>query len=116
MIFMASDEVLSSCLGGPYAPPMTGRPSTVEELLARMAALLTPLEAAGDEKRHFHSTYRRTTIAVEAEIRRGGFVDGPWVERWDVVFAGLYLDALEQWNASRTAPEPWPVAFQAAED
>lgn len=92
------------------------RPSSVPELLARMGALLAPLEAAGDEKRHFLATYRRTTVAVEAEIVRGGFVDGPWVERWDVHFAGLYLDALEQWNASRTAPGPWAVAFQAAED
>lgn len=90
-------------------------PGTVEELLVRMDTLLAPLEAARDPRRHFLATYRRTTLAVDAEIRRGAFVDGPWVERWDVVFAGLYLDALEQWNGSRTAPEPWAVAFRAAE-
>ncbi len=91
-------------------------PSNVPELLERMGALLAPLEAAGDEKRHFLATYRRTTIAVDAEIRRGGFVDGRWVEGWDVHFAGLYLNALEQWNAARTAPGPWAVAFEAAEN
>lgn len=95
---------------------MTGRPGSVPELVARMRSLLAPLESAGDQRRHFLATYLRTTVAVEAEIRRGGFVDGPWVERWDVVFAGLYLDALEQWSASQTAPEPWAVAFRAAAD
>lgn len=95
---------------------MTGRPSTVPELLARMGALLAPLETSGDQRRHFLAMYRRTTIAVDAEIRRGGFIDAPWLERWDVVFAGLYLDALEQWNDSGTAPEPWAVTFRAAED
>jgi hypothetical protein len=31
---------------------------------------------------------------VAAELERGGFIDPDWVERWDVVFADLYLDAL----------------------
>ena len=41
---------------------------------------------------YFHATYQRTTIAVAAELRRGGFTDAEWVERWDVAFgapAGL---------------------------
>jgi hypothetical protein len=31
---------------------------------------------------------------VAAELRRGGFTDAERVERWDVAFAGLYLDAV----------------------
>ena len=44
------------------------------------------------------------------------FLDSEWVERWDVVFADLYLDALEQWNADRNPPAPWKAAFEAAGD
>jgi Family of unknown function (DUF5995) len=88
----------------------------IEELIARMAALLEPLEAAGDKRRYFHATYLRTTIAVAAEIRRGGFADAGWVERWDVVFADLYLDALEGNLAGRKLSRPWAIAFGAPRD
>jgi hypothetical protein len=87
----------------------------IDELIARMATLLGPLEAGGDQRRYFHATYQRTTISVADEIKRGGFGDPEWVERWDVAFAGLYLDALRpRWRAggrrgpgrSRSAPLP----------
>ena len=71
-------------------------------LLHRMEGLLTPLEAGGDPARFFLATYLRTTRAVADELARGGFRDPEWVERWDVAFAGLYLDAVEA-SASSTA-------------
>jgi Family of unknown function (DUF5995) len=67
----------------------------IDELTARMAALLEPLEGDGGQRRFFHATYQRTTTVVAAEIKRGGFADPEWVERWDVAFANLYLEALE---------------------
>jgi hypothetical protein len=85
----------------------------IEELIARMAALLEALEAAGDQRRYFHATYQRTTIAVAEEIKRGGFADAGWVERWDVAFADLYLDALQAGLEGRTPARPWAIAFGA---
>ena len=78
-----------------------------------MGALLEPLEAAGDKRRYFHATYLRTTVAVAREIGGGGFADADWVERWDVVFADLYLDALEGGMAGRGPSRPWAIAFGA---
>jgi hypothetical protein len=80
-----------------------------------MEGLLAPLEARGDPARYFLATYLRTTRAVKEELDRGGFRDTAWVERWDVAFAGLYLDALEAAEAGRRPPEPWAVAFAAGE-
>ena len=88
----------------------------IEELIARMAAQLESLQAAGDQRRHFHATYQRTTIAVAGRIRAGGFDDPEWVERWDVAFADLYLDALRDGLAGRRPPGPWAVAFGAPAD
>ncbi|HLM88993.1 MAG TPA: DUF5995 family protein [Streptosporangiaceae bacterium] len=88
----------------------------IEELIGRMAALLEPLQAAGDPLRYFHATYQRTTIAVAEELERGGFADPEWVERWDVAFAGLYLDALEAALAGREPAQPWAIAFGAPAD
>jgi len=86
----------------------------IEELIARMAALLEPLEASGDKRRYFHATYQRTTVAVAEELKRGGFADPDWVERWDVAFADLYLDALDADRQGREVPAPWHIAFDAA--
>jgi hypothetical protein len=100
----------------------TGRPviadaghngRVIEELIARMAALLDPLAAAGDQRQYFHATYQRTTIAVADELKRDGFADPDWVERWDVAFADLYLDALEADLAGRKPTLPWQIAFGA---
>jgi hypothetical protein len=85
----------------------------IDELIARMAALLDPLESAGDKRRYFHATYQRTTVAVAEEIKRGGFADPGWVEEWDVSFARLYLDALEADLAGRAPSRPWAIAFRA---
>jgi hypothetical protein len=86
----------------------------IDELLSRMDALLQPMRATGDERQHFLATYMRTTLAVKHEIERGAFVDDAWTERWDIAFADLYLDALDEWNAKGTAPGPWRIAFLAA--
>jgi len=88
----------------------------IEDVIARMAALLEPLAAAGDKRRFFHATYQRTTVAVAEELERGGFADAGWVERWDVVFAGLYLDALEADLAGERPSRPWAIAFGAPAD
>ena len=85
----------------------------IEELIGRMAATLEQLQAAGDQRRYFHATYQRTTMAVAAELKRGGFLDGEWVERWDVAFADLYLDALTAARAGRKPARPWDIAFSA---
>jgi hypothetical protein len=88
----------------------------IEELIDRMAALLESLQAARDPRRFFHATYQRTTIAVADRIRDGGFDDADWVERWDVAFADLYLDALQAARDGRRPARPWAAAFGAPAD
>jgi hypothetical protein len=88
--------------------------SPIDDLLARMGALLEPMVASNDERRHFLAVYRRTTLAVKEDLERGGFVDGEWTERWDIVFADLYLEALTTWNETGEAPGPWSIAFGSA--
>jgi hypothetical protein len=93
-----------------------GGATSIEGVIERMGALLAPMEAGDEPRRHFLATYRRTTVAVHEALIAGGFLDAAWVERWDVVFAGLYLDALEQWNAGDPPSGPWIAAFEAAAD
>jgi hypothetical protein len=58
----------------------------------------------------------RTTLAVGEAIERAGFEDPDWVERWDVVFAQLYLDAHDADLAGGAVPRPWRLAFDAPTD
>jgi hypothetical protein len=88
---------------------------SIETVIGRMEDLGRRVQGSGDDRQHFHSVYLRTTRAVAEELRRGTFSDPEWVERWDVVFADLYLDALEDSLDGRTPSRPWAVAFDAAE-
>ncbi|GAA1235173.1 DUF5995 family protein [Oryzihumus leptocrescens] len=98
---------------GPCGPGRTG--AGIDAVLERMHRLLAPMEAAGDPKRFFLSTYTRTTAAVRDELAAGTFRDPEWVERWDVAFAEHYLDALEAHGRGDPAPLPWQAAFDAGD-
>jgi hypothetical protein len=88
---------------------------SIGAVLARMETLYDLV--SGDERRHFHTTYRRTTKAIADAVEAGHFVDGDWVERWDVRFAESYLDALEACEHDAVSvPSPWRVAFAAAHE
>ena len=87
----------------------------IGQLISRMELLEKPLQERGDARRHFHGTYLRTTRAVGDELAAGGFVDPEWVERWDVAFADLYLEALVADQQGERPSGPWRVAFAAAD-
>ena len=55
----------------------------VAALIERMERLYEPMLRDNDPQRFFHGTYLRTTLAVQAALAAGGFVDNGWTERWD---------------------------------
>jgi hypothetical protein len=68
-------------------------------------------------QRVFLSTDQRTTQAVGEAIAAASFEDPQWVERWDVIFAELYLAALDtELDAGGKVPRPWRLAFAASPD
>src|SRR5215813_6994697 len=86
----------------------------IDDVIERMTVLADELRRDGDARLAFHATYLRTTEAVAAALRAGAFEDTDWVDRWDVAFAQLYLDALDAGRRGGRVPEPWAVAFAAA--
>jgi hypothetical protein len=89
----------------------------IEAVVAAMDERLPRIPAGRGAQRLFLETYRRTTLAVGKAIRDAAFEDPDWVERWDVVFAGLYLDALDlDLAGSPLVPRPWRLAFDAPEE
>src|SRR5437899_2038121 len=97
---------------------MVGEPRSEPDDIAALIGKMEAIEARlspDDARRHFHSTYLRTTRAVARELETaglGGFIDPPWVERWDVIFAELYLDPFDTWDRTGHAPGPWAAVFE----
>jgi hypothetical protein len=91
-----------------------GLPDGVAGALERLDGVAAPLEAERHHMRYFAATYARTTRAVGEAVAAGRFEDGAWVDRWDVVFADLYLDAVEAHRRDPASPPwPWRLAFGA---
>jgi len=86
----------------------------IDEVIERMTVLAEELRRDDDGRLAFHNTYLRTTEAVAQALRDGVFADPEWVDRWDVAFARLYLDALDADRRGEPVPQPWEVAFRTA--
>lgn len=88
---------------------------TIEAVVTQLQQRIDSLPHDLRHRRIFVETYQRTTQEVGTAIADARFEDPGWVERWDVVFARLYLDAHDAHEAGRTAdvPRPWRLAFAA---
>ena len=75
----------------------------IDDVLQRMSVALASL-APDDHRRPFLATYARTTRAVGEAVDDARFEDPEWVDRWDVAFAELYLEALAADTQDGAAP------------
>src|SRR5687768_15795842 len=84
-------------------------PRTIDDVLAVMHDLDAALHDR-DGVKWFNVLYLRVTESVRNDPPAGGWNDPQWLERLDVVFAGLYFNALASLN---TAPRSWRALFTA---
>ena len=92
-----------------------GDPACVEAVLAEMDERLWKLGAACDHDAAFLLMYREVTAAVAGSER---FTAPAGLNHLDAVFAALYFDAVDAWQAGADAdvPRAWRIAFAAARD
>lgn len=90
--------------------------TTLDEVIHALSNITELAERRASRIGYFSALYTRVTIAVTKRLREGFFADGPQMERLDVTFANLYLDAVHRHlrgeGGIRTA---WRVAFDVAE-
>jgi hypothetical protein len=89
------------------------RPTTIREVLDALDRIIATAIANGDPVGLFAYIYRRTTDQVQRAIARRAFEDGPRMERFDVAFANLYLDAYENWQRGTPIARCWGLAFES---
>jgi hypothetical protein len=88
---------------------------TIGEVAERLDEVVADCRAHGSRLGYFPALYRRVTLAIRDGIERDRFEDGARMEQLDVVFANLYLDALDRWQRGDWPPAAWRVAFEAAD-
>jgi hypothetical protein len=86
---------------------------TLAEVIDRMQQLSSTLPA-GDGVRAFNEMYLVTTRQVAAALEEAQFADPEFMARLDVVFANLYLNALDLYGSDPgRAPRSWGALFEA---
>jgi hypothetical protein len=96
--------------------PQPALPRTIDDVIAGLHIVVEDCIARRDRNGYFAALYLRMTLAVRDGIRRGEFQDGPRMERLDVLFAGRYLTAWQQYRMGELPSRCWYRAFAAAAD
>src|SRR6476620_10003525 len=92
--------------------PVAPACGTIEEVIAEMTRRWHRLHRAGDWREVFAQTYLRATERILAATRSGQFENTTWMVQLDCMFAQLYFNAFDQWEATGNAPMAWKAAFQ----
>jgi hypothetical protein len=88
-------------------------PATVSEVIARLRAL-EAAAAPGDGVACFARLYRQVTEEVDRKLAGETFANPRFLERLDVLFAGLFLSAVaEDARDPGSAPRAWAPLFAA---
>ena len=88
----------------------------IEDVLASLRTVVDEAAREGNRIGLFAAVYRQVTAAIAKGVRDGLFDDADRLNRFDAVFAGRYLTALEAWRAGRDPGRSWRLAFRATED
>lgn len=95
-----------------------GDPQCIVEVISEMKDRLAPLAASCSHDAIFSLAYLRVTENVKAAADAGYFHDRAWLTRLDAIFAQMYFDTMDAWNAGRIreVPPAWRIALQATRD
>lgn len=88
---------------------------TIAQAIEQLDALVDQYHEAASPAGYFPALYGRVTKEVARQIEEGAFDDNQRMERFDVLFANRYLEALQAWRDGRKIPASWQLAFQAVE-
>ncbi|HEY1897228.1 MAG TPA: DUF5995 family protein, partial [Terracidiphilus sp.] len=89
-----------------------GNPATVADVIAEMKSIDALLPAT-DGLKWFNRLYLMVTDQVRSTPPGGAWQNPAWLDHLDVVFAGLYFDALRASIAEQKTPSSWTAMFQA---
>lgn len=92
------------------------RAERIDEVVDQLERIALGYQEQASPMGYFPALYRQVTMGVRDAIGRGVFDDADRMERFDVIFANRYFDALELWDTQAEAvARSWRAAFETAE-
>ena len=88
------------------------RATTIEEVLDQLDGIIEDAIRTNDRLGLFAYIYRRTTAEIQKEIQLKSFENNERLEKMDVVFANLYLDAYSNYKDNKKISRSWDFAFK----
>jgi hypothetical protein len=84
---------------------------TIDDVVHGMDLVLDRYLEDDDPRGYFACVYRAVTVRILEGVNAGEFDDGPRMVRFDVLFAGYYLDAVAAQAAGRPVAASWQAAL-----
>jgi len=98
----------------PYDPTILAAVRVKPRSIADVLTIMQTIDATcadEDGLKWFNWLYMTVTEAIENKVAGGGFNDPAWLSGLDVLFAGLYFDALAGEISGGPCPESWKAMF-----
>jgi hypothetical protein len=89
---------------------------TIDDILVRLQDIIAESILANNRTGYFAALYYKVTAGVKDGITKGQFENGGRMEKFDVLFANRYLDALTAWKNGQQVTASWQMAFEATND
>src|SRR5215467_10213075 len=90
----------------------SANPSTIEDVVTTMQNI-DRLLPSNDGLKWFNLLYLTVTEEVRNKPPQSGWKDPAWLERLDVIFAGLYFSAIANSLTGQPIPKSWQALFEA---
>ncbi len=88
---------------------------TIDDVIEEMNQVIDRCIREKSKIGYFAVLYRDVTIQVKKKIEEGCyFEDGKRMEQLDVVFAGRFLDAINEYWGNETPSKSWLIAFNSS--
>ena len=90
---------------------MPSTPETIDDVIRELTDIIEQSKATAHRMGYFAALYRKVTVAVKEKLGTGYFDDDDRLEKLDVIFAGRYLTAVEQYQTQEHPTQSWQFAF-----
>lgn len=93
--------------------PLQNAATTIDEVLENLDFII---EQSINNENHisvFAYVYRRTTFEIKKAIKSGRFQDPKRMQKFDVTFANLYINAYHNHENGKTTSRSWAYAFDS---
>jgi hypothetical protein len=88
---------------------------SIQDVIIKLDKILEESIAENSRLGFFAYVYRRTTAEIAKEIELNNFEDNQRMEKFDIIFANLYLKAYQDYKDYKSVSRSWAFAFKASD-